>query len=150
MNGISLMKRTSIGKRTSLLKRISLGKRTLLLLIAALVTVIGAQAQHSRHGSGESKDVTIIGEVIDPVCYLAHNAKGREHRQCAEQCVKQGISLAVLEEKTEKVYISLPVDHTNPNAKLKDFIAEKVKVTGRLYSKGGLTGIHVKTVERVP
>lgn len=125
-------------------------KRTLLMLMMTLVTVIGVDAQHSRHGSGGSKDVTIIGEVIDPVCYLAHNARGREHQQCAEQCVKQGISLAILEEKTEKVYISLPVDHTHPNAKLKEFIAEKVKVTGRLYSKGGLTGIHVKTVERVP
>jgi hypothetical protein len=54
-----------------------------------------------------------------------------------------------LEEKTGRVYLSLPVDHSNPNAKLKDFIAEKVRVKGTIYSKGGLTGIHVKRVERV-
>jgi hypothetical protein len=123
-------------------------KRTLLILTIVLATFTGAYSQHSHHGSGDNKDVTIIGEVIDPVCYLAHNAKGSEHKQCAEQCVKQGMSLGILEDNTGKVYVSLPVDHTNPNAKLKDFVAEKVKVTGKLYSKGGLTGLHVKTVER--
>jgi hypothetical protein len=114
-----------------------------------LAVTLGVYAQHSHNSKGTSKEVTIIGEVIDPVCDLSHGSVGQEHKACAEYCVKQGISLGILEDKTGQVYVSLPADHSNPNAKLKDFIADKVKVTGTLYSKGGLKGLHVKTVERL-
>jgi len=124
-------------------------KNILIVLSITLAVVVGVYAQHSHESKGESKDVTVVGEVIDPVCYLAHGSTGKEHKPCAEYCVKQGISLGILEEKTGQVYVSLPVDHTNPNAKLKDFIADKVKVTGTVYSKGGLKGIYVKNVERL-
>jgi hypothetical protein len=123
--------------------------RSTLIVISIILTVaLGGLAQHSDHSKQASTDVTVTGEVIDPVCYISHDSKGKEHKGCAEYCVKQGISLAVLEDKTGKIYLSMPVDHSNPNAKLKDFIAEKVKVTGTVYSKGGLTGIHVKSVQR--
>ncbi len=123
-------------------------KNTLIILSMTLALVAGVYAQHSHSNKGNGKDVTITGEVIEPVCYLAHNSTGKEHKKCAEYCVKQGITLAILEDKTGQVYVSLPTDHTNPNAKLTSFIAEKVKVTGTLYSKGGLKGLHVKNVER--
>jgi len=123
---------------------------TTILLLFGLATIVGvsAWAQHAHQGQGTNRETTIVGEVIDPVCYLSHGSTGRAHRRCAEYCVQQGIPLAILEEKTGRVYLSLPVDHSNPNAKLRGFIAEKVKVTGVIYSKGGLTGIHVKRVER--
>lgn len=123
-------------------------KTILIVLSMTLAVALGVYAQHSHGHKAGSKEVTIIGEVIDPVCYLSHDSTGKEHKKCAEYCVQQGISLGLLEEKTGQVYVSLPVDHSNPNAKLKDFIAEKVKVTGTLYTKGGLKGLHVKTVER--
>ncbi len=118
------------------------------LLSIVFIVGVSVWAQHA-HPSGTTREMTIVGEVIDPVCYLSHGSTGKAHRKCAEYCVRQGIPLGILEEKTGRVYLSLPVDHSNPNAKLKDFIAEKVKVTGTVYSKGGLTGIHVKRVERV-
>lgn len=124
-------------------------KNTLIVLGITLAIALGAYAQHSHTDKTISKEATVIGEVIDPVCYLSHGSSGKEHKACAEYCVKQGIPLGILEDKTGKIYLSLPVDHSNPNAKLKDFIATKVKVTGTVYSKGGLTGIHVKAVERV-
>lgn len=122
--------------------------RTTLIVLIVTAVAAGVYAQHS-HNQAANKDATVIGEVIDPVCYLSHSSLGNQHKQCAEYCVKQGITLALLEDKTKQVYVSLPVDHSNPNAKLKDFIAEKVKVTGTIYNKGGLKGIHVKTIERV-
>ncbi len=118
-----------------------------LLSVVVIITAI-AWAQHA-HQSGSGRETTIVGEVIDTVCYLSHGSTGKAHRRCAEYCVRQGIPLGILEEKTGRVYLSLPVDHSNPNAKLKDVIAEKVRVTGTIYSKGGLTGIHIKRVERV-
>jgi hypothetical protein len=124
-------------------------KNILIVLGIILTATLGAYAQHSHDSTGTSKDVTIIGEVIDPVCYLSHGSTGKEHKKCAEYCVKQGMSLGILEDKTEQVYVSLPADHSNPNAILKDYIADKVKVTGTLYTKGGLKGLHVKKVERL-
>ncbi|MBI3951006.1 MAG: hypothetical protein HY314_11195 [Acidobacteria bacterium] len=124
-------------------------KNMLIVLSVTLAMALGVYAQHSHNDKGTSKDVTLVGEVIDPVCYLSHGSTGKDHMKCAEYCVKQGMSLGILEDKTGQVYVSLPADHSNPNAKLKDFIAEKVKVTGTVYSKGGLTGIHVKNIERV-
>lgn len=124
-------------------------KNTLIVLSITFVITLGVYAQHSHNGKEMSKNVTVIGEVIDPVCYLSHGSVGKEHKACAEYCVKQGIPLAILEEKTGKIYMSLPVDHSHPNAKLRDFIADKVKVTGTVYSKGGLTGINVQAIERV-
>ncbi len=121
-------------------------KILVLLLILGVVTGLTGWAQHAHRS--QAQETTIVGEVIDPVCYLSHGSTGKAHRSCAEYCVKQGIPLAILEEKTGRVYLSLPVDHSNPNAKLKDFIAETVRVTGTVYSKGGLTGIHIKSVER--
>lgn len=124
-------------------------KNILIALSIIALAGLAVFAQHAHDGKQTSKDVTIIGEVIDPVCYLSHDSTGPEHKKCAEYCVKQGIGLGILEDKTGQVYVSLPVDHSNPNAKLKDFIAEKVKVSGTLYTKGGLKGIHVKSIERV-
>lgn len=122
-------------------------KKALLMVSFVLAASLGrGDAQHPQHNVS-SKDVTVIGEVIDPVCYLGHDNWGKEHVPCAKECLTKEINLGILEDKTDQLYISLPVDHTNPNAKLKDFIAAKVKVTGTVYSKGGLQGIYVKNVE---
>ena len=117
-------------------------------LTLASTVAVGVAAQQGHHEGGSASDISVVGEVIDPVCYLTHGSLGKQHKGCAEACVKQGVALAILEAKTGQVFVSLPADHSNPNAKLKDFVAERVKVTGTLYSKGGLKGIHVKTVAR--
>jgi hypothetical protein len=124
-------------------------RRALVLFGLAAIVGVSFSAQHAHREPGASRETTIVGEVIDPVCYLSHGSTGKAHRRCAESCVQQGIPLAILEETSGRVYLSLPVDHSNPNAKLRAFIAEKVRVTGTIYSKGGLTGIHVKRVERI-
>ncbi len=121
--------------------------KTLSLVTAFFLLMTGAWALGHEPHEPKAKKVTLIGEVIDTVCYVSHESRGPEHAPCARACAEQGISLGILEEKTGKVYISLPVDHTNPNAKLMNFIAQRVKVTGTVFSRGGLTGIYIKTVE---
>ena len=51
--------------------------------------------------------------------------------------------------KDGKLYVSvLPDDHsTGPNAKLMDHVAENVKATGIIRSKGGVNGIMITKVE---
>jgi hypothetical protein len=119
----------------------------------------GTSQEHGHEKSAEqahtaglvAEDATLVGEVIDPVCFVSHPemGRGKEHKECAEYCVKQGLTLGVLDDKTDQIYISFPIDHANPNEKLKDYIAEKVKVTGDIYKGHGIQGIYVKKVEKV-
>lgn len=101
------------------------------------------------HTKTPSSDITVTGEVIGSVCYLHHDSKGHSHADCAKYCAEQGIPLAILEDKTDKIFLSIPIDHSDPNASLKEYIAKKVTVTGELFSKGGLTGIHIKKIKTV-
>lgn len=121
--------------------------KTLSLITIFFLLMTGAWALGHEPHEPKAKEVTLIGEVIDTVCYVSHESRGSEHVSCARACAEQGISLGILEEKTGKVYISMPVDHTNPNAKLMNFIAQRVKVTGTVFSRGGLTGIYIKKIE---
>jgi len=130
------------------------------LLISALLTfsigdpvcAAGSGGEHGDHEHGESKGperVTIVGEVIDHVCYIRHDSKGEAHKKCAEYCAGLGITLAILNEENEEVLLAFPVGHANPNEKLMDYIAQRVKVTGTIWEKGGLKGIEVEKVEPV-
>jgi hypothetical protein len=103
---------------------------------------------HAHDPKGKS-EVTLVGEVIDTVCYVHHESRGPDHAECARECAEEGIPLAILDEKTGQVYLSLPVDHSNPNSKLVAFIAKRVEVKGTAYTKGGLRGIHVQSVREL-
>jgi len=131
-------------------------------ILGALFASIATAQMHSEHAHEEQghmehqasqkkvqKDVKLIGHVIDPVCYIRHGSIGKEHRECALECAKQGITLAILEEGTGKIYLSFPEGHGSPNEKLLEYAEERVEVTGTVYTAGGLTGIEVKTITRV-
>lgn len=92
------------------------------------------------------KPITVIGTVVDTGCYLVHDGTGADHEECARECARKGIPLAILDDEG-KVYLPLGVDHANPNTQLMAFIEKKVKVTGTLVERGGLSGISIKTVE---
>lgn len=92
------------------------------------------------------KPITVIGTVVDTGCYLVHDGIGADHEQCAKECARKGIPLAILDEKG-KIYLPLGVDHENPNTRLMPFVEKKVKVTGTSVERGGLSGITIKTIE---
>ncbi|MBI1983698.1 MAG: hypothetical protein HYS61_05830 [Acidobacteria bacterium] len=121
-------------------------KRTGILMLAIALGALAAFS-HEQH---ESREVKLVGEVIDTACYVSHDSRGPDHLECARECAAQGISLGILEEKTGRVYISLPVDHSNPNAKLTEFIAKRVEVKGTVFTKGGLKGLFVQSVRELP
>ena len=58
--------------------------------------------------------------------------------------------LALLDEKTGAVYLPIASDHKNQNERLMPFIEKRVKVTGTVVTKGGMTGIVIKTLAPVP
>ena len=133
-----------------------------LVLVLSFAAFVGAQhGEHAQTAQGHmahekardqkevKEHVTLVGRVIDPVCTIRHNTMGADHKPCALFCAKQGIPLAILEDKTGKIYLAFPEGHGDPNERLLNFVEEHVKVTGTVYSQGGLTGIVVQKIEKI-
>ena len=92
-------------------------------------------------------NITIIGEPIDPACYLTMGSKGIDHKACAEACNKAGQSLAILANDGALFFAIEGAPGTSPDSMLVPFIGTKVKVTGKVFEKGGAKGIVVEKVE---
>jgi len=90
---------------------------------------------------------TIVGEVVDPACWIVNGAKGVQHKDCAIACAKAGQVLAIVETKSQKLYlVATDKPGDDPNKGLIDFVGQLVMVKGRVYSRGGATGIKVTSV----
>ena len=98
------------------------------------------------HEEPKGKAINVTGQVIDTGCYIAHGGQGADHAACAATCAKNGVPLAIVD-SSGKIYMPVAVDHKNQNARLMPFIEKKVKVSGTLLEKGGVTGIAIKTIE---
>ena len=92
------------------------------------------------------KPITIVGTVVDTGCYMVHDGIGQDHVDCATECAKKGIPLAIMD-GNGKLYLPLGVSHENPNTQLMPFIEKKVKITGTSVERGGMSGIAIKSVE---
>lgn len=91
---------------------------------------------------------SVICEIVDPACYLVNGAHGDSHKECATACAKAGQTLAVLEKKTNKLYLLVAGrPGEDPNKDVLDFIAQTVLVKGKIYTRGGTSGIMVASVE---
>ena len=92
-------------------------------------------------------DMTIKGEVVDIACSTAKKdaGKGAAHANCAMVCAKKGQPVAIL---TADAVYTVTGDYTaNNNAKLLDFVARNVVVTGEVAEKDGLKSINVKSIK---
>ena len=121
-----------------MLKRLLFG---FLFVLALFPLSAGAE-----EGTTEKIEVTIVGEVISPVCYLDHNGKGAEHKSCAESAVASGLPLALLEDDTEFLYLVVTPDHKPATEQMRSYIAQRVQVQGKLMEGNGLTIIEVENV----
>jgi len=112
------------------------------LFFAALLAAIGTLSAHDIKG----KAVSFTGTVVDTGCYFANEGTGAKHVACATMCAKSGIPLAIVDD-AGKMYLPLGEEHHPANAKLMPFIEKKVKVSGTLVEKGGMSALAIKTIE---
>src|SRR5438093_13428389 len=112
---------------------------TILLAMAAAVVVYSFAAE---------KEVSVTGEVIDSSCYIKMGAKGSGHAECATNCAKAGIPLAILEDKTDKViWVSANKDMQGANDMLIPYAGKKVTLTGKWFERGGTKLFAIDKVE---
>lgn len=123
-------------------------KTTKLLLAFGIVglTLVGSLAAQEK----AMKEATIKGEIIDSKCYLTGmmGGKGEEHKDCAIACIKGGLPVAILEEKTGKVYVVVPAKgQKGANEALVQYAAETVTLKGMFIEKGGTKLFAYNSVE---
>jgi hypothetical protein len=106
---------------------------------AALVAALAVPALAS--------DMTLKGEVVDVACSLAKKeaGKGATHASCAMVCAKKGQPVGIL--TADAVYTVTGDYAAGNNAKLLDFVAKNVIVTGEVTEKDGQKMINVKSIK---
>ncbi|MDP3719380.1 MAG: hypothetical protein Q8T13_16585 [Acidobacteriota bacterium] len=92
-------------------------------------------------------DMTVKGEVVDIACATDKKdaGKGEAHAACAMSCAKRGEPVGVL--TADAIYTVIGDYAANKNAKLLDFVAKKVIVTGEVTEKDGVKSINVKSIK---
>ncbi|MBI4535326.1 MAG: hypothetical protein HY708_03545 [Ignavibacteriae bacterium] len=117
------------------------------LLGLAIVFTLTAQEKKAM------KEVTITGEIIDTKCYVTGmmGGRGEEHKQCAIDCIKGGLPVGIVENKTDKVYVVVARSPSmkGANEELVEYAAERVKLTGNAVEKGGQKLFVYTKVEKV-
>jgi hypothetical protein len=92
-------------------------------------------------------DMTIKGEVVDVACSTSKGAsgKGDDHAACAMSCAKRGQPVGIL--TADAIYVITGDWASNKNAKLLDFVAKQVEVTGEVSEKDGQKMMAVKSLK---
>ena len=113
--------------------------RNVISMMAAFVAVLALPAF--------AADMTIKGEVVDIQCATDKKdaGKGAAHAACALSCAKSGQPVGVL--TADAIYTVIGDYTANKNAKLLDFVAKKVIVTGEVTEKDGVKTINVKSIK---
>jgi hypothetical protein len=91
-------------------------------------------------------DMTVKGEVVEIGCATTKKdaGKGEAHAACAMSCAKRGEPVGIL--TADAIYTVTGDYAANKNAKLLDFVAKTVTVTGAITEKDGVKSINVKSI----
>jgi hypothetical protein len=94
-----------------------------------------------------ASDMTVKGEVVDVACSTSKKEAGHGpgHASCAMVCAKKGQPVGIL--TADAVYTVTGDYAANNNAKLLDFVAKNVVVTGEVTEKDGQKMINVKSIK---
>lgn len=85
--------------------------------------------------------VTLTGEIVDSKCYLGvmNPGNGKVHRDCAARCISGGIPPAFIVRdavgETQTILLAA-ADGSALNARVLDYVAEPVEISGRLSRSG--------------
>lgn len=111
--------------------------KPIVFTIVLLFTVATSAWSQSGEKTGE---ITLVGEIIDVKCYTTGMMGGRgpDHEDCALSCIKGGLPVGLLDEKSGEVYTIVPAKGMKgANTALLPFVAKKVRIRGSVMEKGG-------------
>jgi hypothetical protein len=94
-----------------------------------------------------AQTTTITGEVVDVACAVkkAPGGRGADHASCALACAKKGLAAGVM---TDNAIYTITGDYAaDNNAKLLEFVAKRVTVTGTVTEQDGQKAIAVTSIK---
>ena len=92
-----------------------------------------------------SDEKTITGQVVDVVCTMKDKANaGEDHLGCAQSCAKRGQPVGIVAD--DAIYTITGEYAADKNAKLIEYLAKKVTVTGTVMEKDGAKTIDVTSI----
>jgi hypothetical protein len=111
--------------------------------VLPVVLVLGVFAAEDT-----TKTTTVKGYVLDSACAFTKSLKKPVSSECAIACAKNGSPLVIL---SPAGTIYWPIADTTPsssqNDKLLPFAGKQVRVTGKLFQRGGSTAIVISKIE---
>lgn len=120
------------------------------LITAAMIAaaVAGSGWAAAPHMDPKGKTETISGELLDMACYMMHEGKGAKHAKCAGACVTGGAPLGLLTKDGKVLLVVGDHDDQKPFLEAKAEAGHNAKLTGTVFTRGGLTAIIVSKVEK--
>jgi hypothetical protein len=109
----------------------------------ALASLVGLAPAVAAPRAGAQEAITVSGEVVDLACYLSKGSKGKRHKQCAQLCAKKGLPLGVLTDAGDVYLLIEDHDDPGPYETAKGLAGERITVSGRKFSKGGVQSVLV-------
>lgn len=105
--------------------------------------LVAAQGEHS----GQGKEVTLKGEVVDLHCYMLHpdKGKGTEHASCAKSCINRGLPIGFLSDG--QIYLLLGQEHNSAKDLVVEYAGKPSVITGTLIEHDGAKAIQVKSIK---
>ena len=91
--------------------------------------------------------MTVKGEVVDIACAKGKGdaGKGAAHEACAMSCAKKGQPVGIM--TADAIYTVTGDYAANNNAKILEFVAKHVEVSGDVTEKDGQKMIAIKTIK---
>jgi len=114
-----------------------LGSVSVVAVLVVLLTVALA---------GQSKDVTIKGEVLDQHCFMIHHGKGPDHAACSNACMSRNISIGFLAESGQ-FYLLLGDQMLTVKDQVAGMAGKPATVTGAIVERDGFKAIQMKKIE---
>lgn len=82
------------------------------------------------------REIELRGEVVELDCYVREGRRGESQRACALPSLAHGGSLAVVADDSGLLYpLAGDTPASDPNAAVRDLLAQHVAITGRLYER---------------
>ncbi len=112
------------------------------IVLGSLAVLLISNEGRSHSGDNEKPNprfekVNLVGELVDPMCFMIHDGQGPSHAACAERCARGGQTLAFADRESGFVYPLIGRMHgENPNAKLYRLLGKEVRVKGALFRRG--------------
>lgn len=124
--------------------------RRLAILPALILLGLGLATVDLEAQAPQGQEREFTAQVVDVACYTVHDLKGEEmHRECAQVCADQGVSLVLLDSDGRlyhPVGREMPSSGIEENERLRPHAERQVHVSGTVIERGGLRTIVIEGV----